>query len=122
MYGLPHNVDWAPFEGATLIQVCFGEFQVQLAFQPADNEHLSISVESGYAVITASGEGVRDRGLLGGATGLLSLLGANVVGAAGTPEGALVVRFADGRSIEIYEDPDPYESYQLFIGGRHVIV
>jgi hypothetical protein len=122
MYGLPDDVDWVPFEGATLIQVCFGNFRCSWRSNQSTTSAYRSASRPGYTVIAAGGEGGRDHGLLVGAAGLLALLGANVVGAAGTSEGTLVVRFADGRSIEIYEDPVPYESYQLFIGGRDIVV
>ena len=59
MYGVPHDLDLSRFVGATLIQVCLGEFQVQFHFQAADTagseEGLSIGVEGRWELRDKSG-------------------------------------------------------------------
>lgn len=121
MHGLPDDTDLSSFAGSELIQVAFGEHQVQLAFHAASHEQLKISIESEYAV-SANGSKQRFDRATAGAAPLLSLLGASVTSAAGQADSTVVVTFADGRTLEIYEDDGPFESYQINIGQRIIVV
>lgn len=121
MHGLPADIDLSPFAASELIQVAFGEHQVQLAFVGDDVARLVVAVESSYRV-TAGEHSRRFGTATGGAVELLSLLGGSVASAAGEADGTLVLTFTDGRRIEIYEDPMPYESYQIHTGEELIVV
>jgi hypothetical protein len=51
MYGVPADLDLSRFEGALLIQLCVGEFQMDFHFHPK----LSISVEGRWEVRDSTG-------------------------------------------------------------------
>jgi hypothetical protein len=59
MYGVPANLDVAIFVGATLVQVCFGEFQVQFNFDP----FRSIAVEGRWQIFAPDGQLTYDGGM-----------------------------------------------------------
>ena len=96
MHGVPQNLDLSPFIGATLIQLCLGEFQIQFRFHP---ECCGISVE-GYR--------------------LHVILGKTVEGYAVNPPRSFSLRFETGHLLTVFDGSEQYESFSISPGGIYV--
>ena len=105
MYGVPRDLDLSRFVGATLIQICLGEFQGQFHFQAAGSAGseymLHVEVErrwelrdrSGKIVDSAQSNSERD------VYRLHRLLGQAVAGTAVDAPRSFSLRFASGEEL-----------------------
>lgn len=118
MYGLPDNFALDSFREATLIQVCLGQYQVQLRF----DQNRGVSIETRYTVHDASGEQQEFVDVTDGAAALAALLGSRIDRATGTTDGTLTLMFVTGAKVIVYDDSDQYESYQINDGDRLIVV
>lgn len=118
VYGLPADTDLSPILGRTLEQAAIGSYQVQLRF----DEHVTVSVEGDYGVTGADGILARFASPPEGAVALVALLGQVVVDAQVTDPGTTTLRFSSEQSVEIFDSESNFESYQISIGERLIIV
>lgn len=86
------------------------------------DEECSLSVEGTYAVSEPGGPAVLFNEAPQGASALTRLLGRKVSAAAVLEAGTLRIEFNDGAAVEVHNSGDHYESYQLSLGTRVVIV
>jgi hypothetical protein len=126
VYGVPRNLDLSRFIGATLIQVCLGEFQVQFHFQPARRVgadgllHIGVERqwemrdEAGMIVDQAMQNSDRD------AFRLHRLLGGVVTETEVDAPLSFMLRFASGEELRIFDDSDEYESFSIQPGDIFV--
>jgi hypothetical protein len=120
MYGLSPDTDLSLLNGCTLTFVGFGQYQVQLAF--SGDTDCAISIEGDYVVTPSGGESTTFSGAVDGAAAVLPLL-AHTVAVAGVPSDGIVrVSFDDGSVIAVLDSKEQYESYQVNLGGRLLIV
>ncbi len=126
MYGVPQDLDLSRFVGATLIQVCLGEFQVQFHFQAAggvgSEGMLCIGVEGRWGLHDRSGR-ILDRAGPNSdreAYRLHRLLGHAVEGAELDAPRSFALRFAGGEVLRIFDDSDQYESFSIQPGNIFV--
>ncbi|UQX89255.1 DUF6188 family protein [Jatrophihabitans telluris] len=120
MYGLPEDTDLSAFVGCKLELVSISLHQVNLNFDGL--RKIGITIEGDYAV---SGPDVaRDRYSAApeGATGLVGLLGSRVSDVQVVDHGTTTVHFVGGAAIMIYDSEEHYESYQIYIGDRLIVV
>lgn len=121
MYGLKPDVDLSFFVGKELIQVAVGSYDVQFHF----HESVSLSVQSHIEHIS---EGVEtewdgDENKPLAAASLLRLIGSSVTSVQGDSDGTLTLRFANGDLLQVFDDNEHYESYQINPGdGKNIIV
>lgn len=119
VYGVPHNLDLSRFVGATLLQVCLGEFQVQFHFQAAGNvgsegmlhigveRHWELRDESGRLVDRTGPNSERE------AYRLHRLLGRAVTGTEVNAPRSFALRFVSGEELRVFDDSDQYESFSI---------
>jgi hypothetical protein len=120
MYGLSPETDLSLLNGCTLTFVGFGERQLQLAF--SGDVDCSISIEGDYTVAPKEHEPTTYSAAVAGAQALLPILG-HTVGSATVPNhGTVRVVFDDGSVIEVLDSWSEYESYQVNLGGRLLII
>lgn len=110
MYGIPDNFPFHKLVGATLIQVCVGEHQLQLHF---DGEQ-RISVESALRLNDA-GDKISE--FIEASTPVCRFLGAAILEA--TAPDKLTLRLVFTRGVmEIFDDSEPYEAFQISLPGE----
>ena len=108
MYGLPNHTDLSFLRGRELQQVCFGRWQVILHFDGA----VSISIESLYEIDAQPADRLK----------MLELIEARVLEASAAGHGAIKIRFADGRTLQILDSKQEFESYRISAPGINIIV
>jgi hypothetical protein len=118
MYGLPDDIDLSFLEGATLLQVCLGENEVILRFDP----DLSITIESTFRARTPARQGALFRDPRSAAAVLVELISDVITKAHGRTDGTLRLSFSRGGVLEIYDDSKQYESYQIQHGKDLYVV
>jgi hypothetical protein len=121
MYGLPKDFDCGRLVGRFLEQICYGLYQIQLRFDQA----LTISVESSFLYKDPAAPQPKRIDIPGGPaiqSCLLHLLHHTIVKASGDDEGTLTLEFDNGHVLQCLENEGPYESYQINIGDRLIIV
>lgn len=127
MYGIPADTDLSFLRNMTLTQVCFGPYDLQLAFLE-QRTHISITSTIGYALpdgtyaerSIAPQEGVIS--FLDDPFPLLRLLMKKVTEVSWTLEGTLTLEFEGAVSIQIYDDNGPYESYTVTHDGTLFVI
>jgi hypothetical protein len=118
MHGVPTNLDLAFLHGATLIQVCLGQYQVQFRFHPAG----SISVEGGWELLESAGtriDGSHD-GPERPPYQLHRLLGRQVAASEVAAPKWFALRFDGGEVLRIFDDSEQYESFSIQPGNIFV--
>lgn len=120
MHGLSTDTDLRPLSGCMLTFVGFGQYQVQLAFSGDTDCH--ISIEGDYAVMPPAGEVTTFSGAVDGAAALLPLLGHSVVLAEVPIDGTVRLGFDGGSVVEVRDSEAHYESYQISLGDRLLVV
>lgn len=119
MYGVPQDLDLSRFLGATLIQVCLGEFQVQFHFQVigsmASQGGLELAVEGRWELRDGSGS-IVDRAMPNGDRDtfrLHRLLGRAVTRTDVEAPHSFALRFASAEELRVFDDSDQYESFSI---------
>jgi hypothetical protein len=120
VYRLPEDTDLSAFVGCELGLVSVGLHQVNLNFDGL--RKIGIAIEGEYAVTRPGEVQVRYSAPRDGAPVLVSLLGAAVTSADVTADGTTTIQLVDGTAIEIYDSETHYESYQIYIGERLIVV
>lgn len=126
MYGVPHDLDLSRFLGATLIQVCLGEFEVQFHFQAASTagsqDMLHIGVEGNWELCDDSGRIVdrAERNCDREAYRLHRLLGHAVTATAVDAPQSFALRFDSGDELRVLDDSDQHESFSIQPGNIFV--
>ena len=120
MHGLSSGTDLSPLNGCTLTFVGFGQHQVQLAF--SGDTDCSISIEGDYLVTPSGGESTVFSDAVDGAAALLPLLGHTVTLASVPADGTVRLGFDDDSVVEVVDSSAHYESYQISLGDRLLVV
>jgi hypothetical protein len=120
MYGLPQDTDLTAFIGCELDLVSIGLHQVNLSFDRLRG--IGMTVEGHYAVSGPSQAQTRYSAAPAGAGALVALLGSRVTDAQVFADGTTTVLFADRGAVTIYDSEAHYESYQIYIGERIIVV
>jgi hypothetical protein len=120
MYGLSPETDLTPLNGCALTFVGFGQYQLQLAFD--GDTHCRISIEGDYVVTPSGREPATFSEAAAGAAALLPLLGHTVALASVPADGTVRVGFDDGSVVEVLDTSADYESYQVNLGDRLLVI
>jgi hypothetical protein len=122
MYGVPENLKaLRDFEGLRLVAVDDLENIVYFRFshEPSTGE-LEIGVESTWELRAFSGEVVA-KGAPGFEPGVFgSLLQSSVVRTETRPPQSIVLQFASGHTLEIFDNSDQYESFSIPHGNVYI--
>lgn len=118
MYGLPVDFDPAVLRGEELVQVCVGQSDLILNFEP----RLSILVTSAVAYAPAGGRPVTFASFPEAGRELLALLGDTVDTVSLLNGRTLQLHFRTGASLAIVDDSDRFESYTIKRGDRLIVV
>jgi hypothetical protein len=126
MYGVPEDLDLAPFIGSTLDQIGLGAYQISFRFSgPRGLGSPRLDVEGRWAIHGADGalidqasrdEKPSDRE----SYRVHRLLGHTVVASALDPPRSLTLTFDDGATLIIWDDSDQFESFHVAPGGYHI--
>lgn len=116
--GLPEGEAFDFLGGRVLEQICFGQFQVQLRF----DERVSIAVEgavgvSGDGVAETTAEDPRNAG-----SALIALLGRTISHIRLPDAKNLVIEFDNGTTVRIVDSEEGYESFQVHVRDRVIVV
>lgn len=120
MYGLNVGTDLTPLMGCTLESLDLTEHQVQLRLDSLRG--ISLSIESDFSVKSAEGKASTYDGGREAAQVLANLLGERVEEAQVTAPGTLTLRWSNGSVLEVFDSNEHYESYQIYLGERLIVV
>ncbi len=118
MNGVPADLDLTFFHGAEVIQVCLGQYQLQIHFQPAG----AIFIEGGWELLDAAGERI-DRSYDAPERPpyqLHRLLGRRVVGSEVAAPISFALRFDGGDLLRVFDDSEQFESFHIQPGDNIV--
>ncbi|GEL98338.1 DUF6188 family protein [Cellulomonas terrae] len=118
MYGLEVGTDVSGLKGRTIEQIAVGEHQAQLHL----SNSASISIEGDFSMTSAGGAPTIFERPRDAAQALADRLGLDVVSADVLEPGVLTLEFSDGSQLRAYDSSDRYESYQIRIGDRLIVV
>jgi hypothetical protein len=118
LYGLPPDADLGFLTGAQLIQVCVGENETILRFNP----DISIMVASAVHLIQQGGTDADLTHAPEVGAGLLPLLGDHIAAVMAIPPGTLRLSWSSGSILEITDSWDRFESYTITNGDRSIVV
>jgi hypothetical protein len=118
MYGLSKDVDLAFLKGKELHQVCTGANEVILHF----DDYIAITIMSECDYKSKIGEIVRIERYPTSSSLICQLLGSSITEAQGKDDGTLVLEFANGDALTLYDDSKEYESYQIKHGEQLIVV
>jgi hypothetical protein len=127
MYGIEPTADLSFLREKTLIQVCFGPYDLQLRFAEEDT---SISIQSTVGYGRPDGDFLRrtigkDEGrssILEDPCPLLDLLNQRVVGVSWTSDGTTSLEFENGSRLQIYDDSRQFESYNIWHNRKLLVI
>jgi|SRR6478752_4910829 len=120
MHGLDPATDLGPLIGATLTFVGIGQHQVQLHF--SGEPDCAVSAEGEYSVRPVQEPLVRFAEPPEGASALVALLGSHVERAEVLDAGTMRLTLNAGVVVEVYDSKAGYESYQVTLGDRLIVV
>lgn len=118
MYGLPADFDSRIFVGRTLELVCFAAYHFNFHF----DQDIGVQVGGEYSLQMKP---VSEPDIIEVPEfhpGLTKLLEQTVIHASATRDGTLILRFSGGAVFTCYDRTPGYESYDIYIGDRHIIV
>jgi len=118
MYGLRSDVDLGFLADACLVQVCVGENEVILNFEPGISIMIAANVRLSRPEMLP--ELIEDSRVLGPA--LVSLLGDSVEGASVRPGGTLRMVWRTGAIVELLDSWEQFESYTVTHGDSVLVV
>jgi cytoskeletal protein RodZ len=119
MYGLPDSFDASVLVARILEQICFTENQVTLQFDGAVDITVESALMHGDRRNESSHQVIR---VPVQESNLMRLLGSSVVASSSNNEGTLKLIFSNGDVLQILDDSEDYESYQLRIGETVIVV
>lgn len=117
MDGLPSDIDLTFFLGLQVERVCFNVNQLFVRF----GANVELSIESECELSLLGGEQLRVSDYRSAATSICALVGRDVLCAARTTTGGLVLSFEGGSEIRILNSSSCYESFQLRSGGAFYV-
>lgn len=118
MYGLPADFDSRIFVGSNLEMICFAVNQLYLHF----GHKLMIQLGGEYSLQTDPASEPEIIEVPEFHPQLTKLLEQTVNNASATREGTLTLQFSNGAVFTCYDRTPGYESYEIIIGERRIIV
>ena len=118
MYGLPENFDTSFIQGQTLEMVSFNANQLYLHF----SGHVMITVEATFLYQESASQPAKPVQVPVKESNLMQLVEHTVTKASGDKNGTLSLFFDNGQTFQCFDSSKNYESYQIKIGEKVVIV
>jgi hypothetical protein len=118
MYGLPKDFDCNCFVGHALEMICVNANQIYLHF---DGKTV-ITIESKYAVRKKQDANILVSEVPFVETKLFSLIEQKIIAATAREDGTLTLAFGNDFLLSCYDRSDQYESYQIKLGDKTIIV
>lgn len=120
MYGLTKDVDLSFLNGREVIQVAIGVYQIIFAF----DEDVRISIYFQFSYFDGRSESTwqPEPGFAQIAARTVALLGATVQTFEGQEDGTLTLMFSNGHRLTIPDSSKEYESYDITLPGRTIVV
>ena len=114
MYSIPSNPDLNGVIGSPLVQICFGEHDLQFHFDSGAwiGSQSSVEHSEGGVLLTSWGE----NGIVGAA--FQSLLGKAANAFAVPNEKKLELHFENGQILALLDDSEQFESFQVYQQGK----
>jgi hypothetical protein len=120
MYGLDVGTDVTALSGCRLESIDLTEHQVQLRLDSLNG--IILSIESDFSITLGTGEMCRYDRPRDAAQALADWLGVRVIDAQVAEPGTLTLRWEDGSALEVFDSNEHYESYQIHLGERLIVV
>jgi len=120
MYGLDVGSDVSALVGFDLESINLTQHQVQLVLDSLNG--IRVSIESEFSITPVAGRTSRYDRPRDAAQALANRLGVRIVEAHVAVPGTLTVRWADGSVLEVFDSNEHYESYQIHLGERLIVV
>ena len=117
MYGLPHDFDASVFVGRELESVCFAANSIELSF----DQDVSITLQGTFRFRPSTEDDEETCAVPVERSNLMRLVGRVIDRAASAPDGTLIL-FAGEATLTCVDDSPEYESYQIRLGDREVVV
>jgi hypothetical protein len=118
VYGLPENFDASFLVGQTLEMVSFNANQLYLHF----SGHITITVEGTFSYQNVSFQSAQPIHVPVQESNLMQLLEHTVSQASGDRNGTLSLAFDNGQIFQCFDSSKGYESYQIKIGEKVIVV
>jgi|SRR5208283_4060627 len=120
MYGLRKNLDLSFLNGRQVEQVAIGAYQIIFAF----DEDVRISVYFQFSYFDGQAESIwqPEPGFAQIAARTVALLGATIQTFEGQEDGTLTLMFSNGHRLTIPDSSKEYESYDITLPGRTIVV
>jgi Family of unknown function (DUF6188) len=114
------DTDVSGLSGCRLESIDLAEHQVQLRLDSLNG--IRLSIECVFAITADGGDRSMYERPRDAAQALADRLGVRVVDARVADPGTLTLRWDDGSVIEVFESNEHYESYQIHLGERLIVV
>ena len=118
MNGLPENVDLSFLNKKILEQICIGPHNLILRFE----ENVVINIQSVIELSKQAGKRQKYEDFGSAASPLAVLLNQSVSKAVGRSDGTLSLSFSEDYNLDIYDNSNQYESYQIWNGNDVIVV
>jgi Family of unknown function (DUF6188) len=120
VYGLRSDIDLSFLNGREVDQIAIGVYQIQFGF----DEDVRISVEGGFSYFDGESDSVwkPEPGFAQIAARTVALLGATIQTFEAQKDGTLALRFSNGHRLTIPDSSKEYESYDITLPGRTIVV
>ncbi len=120
MFGLEVGTDVRALSGCSLESIDVTLHQVQLRLDSLNG--IRLSIECDFSITPGGGEATRYDCPRDAAQALADRLGVVVTEAGVEEPGTLTLRWADGSVLEVFDSNEHYESYQIHLGERLIVV
>jgi hypothetical protein len=117
MNGLPIDINLDDLVGAEVSQVCFGGIHVIMKF----DKDIELTTTSVCILTLPSGETESMEVLHKHAVSICGLLGEQISDASRDSSGGLLLKFRSGAVLQVTNDSEVYESFQLRIGPQFFV-
>lgn len=123
MYGITDASDLSFLLHTQLLQVCYGQFQLALQF----TETITIAIEGDYAIRVKTSAGLVTARFSAqqpypDSINCIRLLGDVVAAVEIVNHRTLLIRFASGATLTLYDSNKDLESFQIVSQDHHIIV
>lgn len=124
MYGVPEQLDLAPFVGTTLENISLAKFQIQFIFggDPWAGKHCVVAVE-GYWEMRDAQSALIDKAIPPDERDVYKLhqvLGRTVTATQVKPPESFTLIFDNGWTLTFVDDSPQYESCHVYIGDNEI--
>jgi len=118
MNGLPKNFDGSFLVGCALEMVCFNATQMYLHF----SKGVTITVEGTFSYRKTASQAAPAIKVPVKESDLMQLLEQSVSKVTGDQSGALTLSFSNGQIFKCFDSSKHYESYQIKIGDKVIVI